>query len=507
MSRLRRSAVALVAIIPLLLSGCFLMGGESRTTSTPTGEKVDADLQPFYDQVVEWESCGDDFQCATATAPLDWDDPERESIELALIRLTTRGTPMGSLLVNPGGPGGSGVDFVRESWDYATTAQLRDNYDLVGFDPRGVGASSAVSCYDDPDTYTDYLYDITPGTPGSAEWLDAMDATMAEFGADCFEFTGELLGFVDTVSAARDLDLLRAILGDDKLNYLGSSYGTFLGATYADLYPQNTGRLVLDGAIDPASTDFEVTAMQAQGFESAMRAYLADCLTGADCPFTGTVESGMKEMGAIFARLEASPLRAEDGRLLGSQTMFTAVILPLYSADTWQYLTSLITDVKRGSAEIAFSLADLYNGREPDGTFADNSSEAFTAINCLDYPSTSTRETLPAEAAELAALAPVFGPQMSWGGTSCDAWPFEATRVRGPIAADGSAPILVVGTTNDPATPYAWSVALADQLQNGHLVSYDGEGHTAYNKSNQCIDDTVDAFFIDGTVPATDPLC
>lgn len=507
MSRLRRSAIALVAIVPLLLSGCFLTGGGSSSTSTPTGEKVDADLQEFYDQVLQWEPCDGEFQCATATAPLDWSDPDRDAIDIALIRLAAGGDPMGSLLVNPGGPGGSGVDFVRDSWDYATTDRLRENYDLVGFDPRGVGASSAVSCYDDPEVFTEYLYSITPGTRGSAEWLDAMDASMAEFGADCLTFTGDLLGFVDTVSAARDLDLLRAILGDTKLNYLGSSYGTLLGATYADLYPENTGRLVLDGAIDPASTDFDVTAMQAQGFESAMRAYIADCLTGADCPFSGSVDAGMAEMRAIFDRLDASPLRAEDGRMLGSDAMFTAVILPLYSADTWEYLSTLITDVKRGSAEVAFTLADLYNGREPDGTYSDNSTEAFISINCLDYQSTSTRETLPAEAAELAALAPVFGPQMSWGGTSCDSWPFESTRIRGPIVAEGSAPILVVGTTNDPATPYAWAVALADQLENGHLVTYEGEGHTAYNKSNSCVDKTVDDFFIDGTVPASDPLC
>lgn len=498
----------MAAAVSVLLSGCFLASGKPDNVSTPTGEKVAAELQEFYDQVLEWDDCMDgDFQCTIAQAPLDWSDPGRESIRLALIRTTATGDRLGSLLVNPGGPGGSGVSFVRDSVDYATSARLQERYDIVGFDPRGVGESSAVDCYDDPDELTDFIYELSPNQRGTEAWIDDLERSNAEFGAACLEHTGELLGFVDTVSAARDLDLLRAVLGDEKLNYLGYSYGTLLGATYADLYPGRTGRLVLDGAIDPATTDFEVTATQAQGFESALRAYLADCLTGAECPFDGTVDEAMTGIAALFDRLDASPLRAEDGRMLGSSAMFTAIILPLYSVETWEYLTMLFDDVRRGSAEIAFSLADSYYSRDEDGTFSDNSTEAFIAINCLDYTPTSTRETLPAEAQELARLAPVLGPQMSYGGTSCEEWPYPATRDRVPIAASGSGPILVVGTTNDPATPYKWAVALADQLENGHLVTYDGEGHTAYNKSNSCVDDAVEGYLIDGTVPQADPLC
>jgi hypothetical protein len=187
--------------------------------------------------------------------------------------------------------------------------------------------------------------------------------------------------------------------------------------------------------------------------------------------------------------------------------MFNALILPLYSTTTWPYLNDLFNEVMKGRAELAFRLADSYYGRNDDGTFADNSTEAFIAVNCLDYVSTSTRDTLHAEAAELARLAPVLGPQMSYGGTSCSQWPFEATRVRVPIAASGSAPIVVVGTTNDPATPYKWAQALASQLENGYLVTYNGEGHTAYNKSNACVNDAVDGYFVDGTVPESDPHC
>ncbi len=505
-----RTAVIAAGLVAVMsLSGCVSLFLPHRppTTSTPTGESVAADLEPYYSQVLTWTRCEGTFQCATAHAPMDWSNPSGKRIDLALIRATATGKRMGSLLVNPGGPGGSGYDFIRDSLDYAVDATLQQHYDIVGFDPRGVNKSTAVKCYEDPSEMDAFLFDVSPNKVGSDAWIDDMEKSNTDFGQACLKYTGDLLGFVDTMSAARDLDLLRAILGDTKLNYLGYSYGTFLGATYAELFPKKTGHLVLDGALDPATSDFEVTETQAVGFESAARAYIADCETAPDCPFTGSVDAAMAKIRAILERLDASPLRASDGRMLGSAAMFNAIILPLYSQSTWKYLNDLFTDVLAGNADYAFQLADAYYGRNPDGTYQDNSTEAFIAINCLDYISTSTRGTLRAEAAELAKVAPTFGPQMSYGGTSCDNWPFAATRVRGPIAAHGSAPILVVGTTNDPATPYQWAKNLASELENGHLVTYHGEGHTAYNKSNSCVDGAVDDFFVRGTVPAADPNC
>lgn len=505
--RMILAAASLALVIPL--SGCvtlFLPPAPART-SQPTGEKVEEALAPYYSQVLTWSKCEGTFQCATATAPLDWSDPAGDSIHLALIRATATGSRVGSLLVNPGGPGGSGYDFIRDSFDYAVDSRLAERFDVVGFDPRGVNRSSAVSCYDDPARLDAFLFALPPEPRTADTFIDFTEKAYAQFGQSCLEHTGDLLGHVDTVSAARDLDLLRAILGDTKLNYLGYSYGTFLGATYAGLYPEKTGRLVLDGAIDPATTDFDVTATQAKGFEDAARAYLADCFTSSDCPFRGSVDASMLRIRALLDRLDVSPLRASDGRMLGSDAMFTAIILPLYSQSNWPYLSDLFTDVFQGNADYAFQLADAYHGRNPDGTYRDNSTEAFIAINCLDYVSTSTRDSLVTEAAELARIAPTFGPQMSYGGTSCDEWPFPATRVRDAIRAAGSAPILVVGTTNDPATPYQWSVNLASELENGHLVTYHGEGHTAYNKSNSCVNDAVDDFLIDGTVPTKDPQC
>lgn len=504
------AAVAVLAAAALALSGCvsWFLPPVERSTSTPTGEQVAAELEPYYHQVLEWTSCGAGLQCSTAIAPLDWNDPAGDRIELALIRQpATSGSPIGSLLLNPGGPGASGYDFVRDSIDYATDERLQSSFDVVGFDPRGVNRSTAVSCYDDPAELDAYIYDIAPGVPGSDEWLAAASASTAAFGQRCLELTGPLLGHVDTPSAARDLDMLRAALGDESLNYLGYSYGTLLGQVYAELFPERTGRLVLDGAVDPAATDFEATATQAQGFESALRAFLEDCIGATDCPFDGGVDDAMAEVRALLDTLDASPLSAPDGRRLGSSAMFTAIILPLYTESNWVYLRELFASVFSGDAEYAFQLADTYNRRSPDGTYLDNQTEAFISINCLDARGDGSVATMRAEAAELRELAPVFGPQMSWGGTGCPNWPVPAVRERAPIVAPGSSDILVIGTTNDPATPYAWAVTVAETLQNGHLVTFDGEGHTAYNKSNDCVNDAVDDFLIEGTVPDGDPRC
>ncbi len=510
MKRTRLAALAAATALLVTLSGCttWFLPPAPRTTSTPTGEEVAPELEPFYSQVLRWESCGDGMQCTTAEAPLDWDEPARDSIELALVRQpATAGEPAGSLLVNPGGPGGSGYDFVLDSVDFATSERLQQRFDIVGFDPRGVNRSTPVTCYEDPGELDAYLFDLSPNEVGSDAWIADLREANRAFGQRCLELTGDLLGEVDTVSAARDIDLLRAILGDEKLNYLGFSYGTLLGATYADLYAEKTGRLVLDGAVDPDTSNFDVTATQARGFENALRAYLASCLEGPECPFRGDVEDAMQSIRGLLDSLDASPIRAEDGRELGSGAMFIAIILPLYNEGNWPALNDVFATVLDGQAEVAFQVADSYYGREPDGNYIDNSTESFIAINCLDYETDSDLATMRREADELRALAPILGPQMAYGGTGCADWPFPPTRERGPIAAPGSADILVIGTTNDPATPYEWAENMAAQLANAHLVTYEGEGHTAYNKSNDCVLDTVDDYLIDGTVPTADPMC
>jgi pimeloyl-ACP methyl ester carboxylesterase len=504
----RTAAAAIVAIAALTLTGCvtWFLPAKTSTTSTPVTAGVPAALQPYYGQVLTWTDCDSGKQCTTARAPLDWNDPGAGEVKLALIRQPAKGTKQGSLLTNPGGPGASGFDFVKDSVDFVADATLQNHFDIVGFDPRGVGRSTAVKCLD-AKQMDEYLYGITPGARGSDEWIAANTTVAKDFGAACAKNTGAPLPKVDTVSAARDLDLLRAVLGDTKLNYLGYSYGTYLGAVYADLFPGKTGRLVLDGALDPAATNFEVTEVQAKGFESALRAYLKDCLTQKDCPFSGTVDDAMNTVGQLLAAVEKSPIRNSDGRELGANTLVTAIITPLYDATAWSYLTKLFESVMKGSASVAFTLADSYNNRQEDGTYADNSTEAFVAINCLDYTYDADPAMMRAQAAELAKAAPVIGPYMAYGDIGCANWPYKASNDRGPIAAEGSAPILVVGTTNDPATPYVWAKNLASELQNGHLLTYKGEGHTAYNKSNSCVNDTVDSFLVKGTVPSDGKTC
>ncbi|MBI5161164.1 MAG: alpha/beta fold hydrolase [Micrococcales bacterium] len=493
----------------IMLAGCVSAFRPPSTTSTsrPSFESVAADLKPYYAQKLVWKSCSGGFECTTAIAPMEWSKPGGKRIELALIRHRATGERLGSLLFNPGGPGASGYDFLRDAMDAAVSADLQSRFDIVGFDPRGVNRSTAVQCYRNPDDLTRFLYGVLPGTQGSDEWLAAAGKQYAAFAAACQRSTGPLLGYVDTESAARDLDMMRAALGDRKLNYLGYSYGTLLGATYAGLFPKRTGRLVLDGALDPTTTQEELLLRQAQGFENAFRAYLADCLQRDGCPFRGkTVDQSAELVRQLLAQVQQQPIRNTDGRELGASTLFTAIIYPLYSPQTWSYEDSLFADVRKGSARVAFQLADQYNDRQAGGGYASNSTEAFIAINCLGYPVEKDPAALRAQSQRLVQAAPTFGLQLSYD-LSCVNWPYPPTRQPGPIRAAGSAPIVVVGTTGDPATPYRWAQGLAGQLENGRLLTYRGQGHTGYNKGNDCVDTAVDDFFVKGTVPKAGLVC
>ncbi|HEU5222518.1 MAG TPA: alpha/beta hydrolase [Candidatus Lumbricidophila sp.] len=513
----RRAAVGIVTVVTLALSGCtpwpFSVGasGGSHDAASSRGadqphvaETVAPDLQQFYSQQLNWSRCGE-MQCTNATAPLDWEHPGAGTISLQLVRHRATGNKLGSLFVNPGGPGGSGADFVENSLNYAVGDALVRQFDVIGFDPRGVGRSTAVKCLDD-EAMTKYLYDIVPGAIGSDEWIAAQTKAQTAFGEACVKNTGPLIEHVDTVSAARDLDLLRSIVGDQKLNYLGFSYGTFLGATYAGLFPAKVGRLVLDGALDPAADGLDHSITQAVGFESAMRSYLTKCLKGKGCPFSGSPDDGMKQVGALLDAVAASPLRGDDGREVGYSTLSTAIAYPLYSPQAWDQLTAMFKDVKSGSAELALQLADAYNDRSATGHYSTNLIPAFIAISCADDSGSTDVATMRREAATINEAAPYLGPGFGYAGLWCSGMP-AAKGKPAPISADGADPILVIGTTNDPATPYKWAQALAKQLSSGVLVTYNGEGHTAYNKSNSCVDRTVENYFINGTVPKSDPNC
>ncbi|MFE7195378.1 alpha/beta hydrolase [Microbacterium oxydans] len=510
-SRLRRAAavIAGLAAASVALSGCLYamipeQSSRPSTTSAPDTEGVAEDLLPFYSQELSWTECGVGFDCTDVTAPLDWEDPGKGEITLSVVRHRAEGTPVGSLLTNPGGPGASGVDLILNSLDFAVGADLIENFDVIGFDPRGVGDSTAVTCYDAPQM-DDYLYGIPSAARGTAEWEAELLDSHKKFAEACDANSGGILPYITTVNAARDMDLIRALLGDKQLNYLGYSYGTFLGATYAKLYPEKAGRLVLDGAIDPAVPGLEVGATQALGFESALRAYMQDCLDSGECPFNGSVDEAMADLGALLASVDSTPLKSGDGRTLGADSLMTAIIAALYSQDSWGYLTQALDEALQGDPTSALFLADFYNGRE-NGTYTDNSTEAFRAYNCMDYPVEDDPAAEAATNAKIAEGAPTIAPY--WAGPdSCSVWPYPPTGTRGEIKAEGAGPILVIGTTNDPATPYEWSESLANQLEEGVLITRVGEGHTGYNKGNACVDDAVEGFLLDDVVPEDGLRC
>lgn len=507
-----RLAVALVAtalVVVVLLAGCVAPKNQAAgpdpgtTPDAPTAE-VTGDLARYYGQQLEWTTCAEG-ECATAQVPLDYADPAGPSIGIALARArATGGEPIGSLLLNRGGPGASGVDFVSQVAGMVS-ADITRQFDLVGFDPRGVQRSSPVECVDGPGLDAVLAYDPDYSTDaGIQEVIDLY----GDLGAACAQNTGAPLGHVDTISAARDLDVLRAALGDDTLTYLGFSYGTALGATYASLFPAKVGRLVLDGALPPDLSSAELAEGQAVGFENALRAYIADCQAGNGCPLDGSVEDGLAQISDLFERAEANPLPTESDRVLTRSLAFYGIALPLYSQSYWPFLTqALAAAIDQNDGTILLELADQYSDRQPDGTYSTNSIVAFYAINCLDGRDSADFDVMRAEAAQIQAAAPTVGYFFGYGGTVCAQWPVPEVGGLDSYAAEGAAPILVIGTTNDPATPYRWAEQLAELLSSATLLTYEGEGHTAYGSSNDCIADTVDAYLLTGAVPAEGTRC
>ncbi|GER22857.1 alpha/beta hydrolase [Zafaria cholistanensis] len=504
--------VAAAAASMLLLAGCAAGSpdgtGNSTTSSGLAGTNtVAAGLEKFYTQTVDWSPCeadaGDGFECAKILVPMDYERPAAETISLALLRKQATGERAGSLLVNPGGPGGSGYDFVRDA-AASTLASLNSGYDVVGFDPRGVSRSTPVTCQTaaEQDAARQKQYDTS-----TDEGLAEVEAASRDYAEACAERTGVSLAYVDTVSAARDLDVLRAVTGDEKLNYLGFSYGTKLGATYAGLFPEKVGRMVLDGAVDPALSDEDLTLGKAKAFESAIQAYLQSCLASARCPFTGSVDNASKQLQDLLESVEESPMTAADGRLVPIITFVSGFILPLYDNASWPVLTQALTEAMNGNPTTMLWLADLGAGRNEDGTYSGNSSDAHSAINCLDYPMVTDVEGQRQDAKELEVASPTIGKYLAFGGFTCKAWKYPPTGSPAPISAEGAAPIVVIGTTGDPATPYEWSQSMAKQLDSAVFLTYRGHGHTAYGRAGSCIQDPVDAYLLEGKVPRDGLTC
>ncbi|MFE2867535.1 alpha/beta hydrolase [Embleya sp. NPDC059259] len=482
----------------------------------------DPRLARFYTQQPTWKACESDdadqrsqakaFRCTTFTVPLDYSRPTGKTIDIAVTRKTAAkpGQRIGSLLLNPGGPGGSGVEAAWWMADDTIGKPVQDAYDLIGFDPRGVDRSAPVKCMTDAERDA-YVAEDLPEDPARAEARSKeRDRTYA---AECQSRSGELLPFVGTDNAARDMDVLRAALGDEKLNYLGFSYGTYLGATYAERFPTHTGRLVLDGAVDPAADNLSASVEQQVGFDRSLRRFAEDCAGRSGCALGGDPKTAPTRAADFLDGLQENPLTGRGGRKLTSSMGWTGVISLLYGdKDTaWKYLRDALADaIVRKSPDALLFYADNYNGRDEEGHY-DNSSDAFIAIGCADGSGDApTPAQVQAALTRLKAEAPLLSRDVTaedLTGQSCEDWPFKSPTKPHAIRAQGSAPILVVGTTGDPATPYASAEKLAGQLADATLLTFEGEGHTAYGGNSACVDGAVEGFLLRGTMPAKGKRC
>ena len=472
--------------------------------STKSASPAATGLSRFYTQKLSWTSCHGSDRCATLTVPLDYADLGGDTIKLALLMVPAANASAdeGALVVNPGGPGASGVDFAASANGFFSRT-IREHFDIVGFDPRGVGKSDPVDCLSDSELDA-YIGSVAaPNTKDEiADYLHWDDT----IGAGCVANSGDLASHISTVEAARDLDILRAALGQKQLTYYGASYGTELGTVYADLFPKKVGRFVLDGAVDPAVSPRELGLQQAAAFEQELRQYVADCVSGGNCFLGGTVDDGIAKIQQLLADVASTPLPAANGRQLQGGAAFYGVIAPLYSKANWPYLTQALKAAFQGDGSQLLSLSDWYTARTAKG-YADNSMEALYAITCLDDPWSISADEVKDELPAFEKASPTFGATFAWSLTGCSGWTPRAEEAQPPVGAPGANPIVVIGTTRDPVTPLKWAQDLAADLDSGVLVTRDGDGHTAYDSGNACIIDAVDGYLVEGDVPHNGLAC
>ena len=337
-----------------------------------------------------------------------------------------------------------------------------------------------------------------------------MRATYAQIGAKCHEKSSPVVAHMDTQSVAKDLDVLRAVFDQPATHYLGFSYGTEIGATYAHLFPQRTGRFVLDGGVDPTMDERAVTLDQAKGFEDNLRHWVQDCQDSNNRCAVGTdgVAAGMEQIQGLLAKVSDEDITVSDGRRITAVNAVEGILVPLYSTASYAQLNSALEKAFDGNFDELMGYSDSNHGRNSSGEYTSNVSEAFTAVNCLDTVSRGISDQDMAQAAEtMAKEAPTFGPYLSYGDAACQGWPDEPVTPLDSYAADTDETLLVVGTTHDPATPYAWSEALVAELGNARLLTHDGWGHTAYVSGDSCIKDAVDNYLVSGTVPEQGATC
>jgi pimeloyl-ACP methyl ester carboxylesterase len=471
---------------------------------------------PALNQPVRWGTCQaspgatvkipKDAQCGAIAVPVDYDQADGGTAQLALIRFPATKDKIASLVINPGGPGQSGIE-AAVSIVQSLPQRVRERFDLVGFDPRGVASSRpAVWCNSDADN--DRLR-AEPQVDYSPAGVEHIDNETKDYVQRCIDKVGaEFLAHVGTVNVARDLDAIRAGVGDDKLTYLGYSYGTRIGAAYAEAYPQNVRAMILDGAIDPNADPVEENLRQSASFQDAFDNFAADCAKVPTCPLGTDPDKAVDVYHSLVNPLVDKPARTKDPRGLSYNDAIVGTIMALYSPTFWTHLTDGLSELVHGRGDTMLLLADLYMNRDADGHYT-NATDARVAVNCVDQPPVKDRAAVIEEDRRSREVAPF----MSYGeftghapmGT-CAFWPVPPTSEPHIISAPGLPPTMVVSTTHDPATPYQAGVDLADQLHAG-LLSFDGTQHTVVFEGNDCVDEFAAAYLIDGVVPPPGAQC
>lgn len=451
-----------------------------------------------------WHKCGA-IECSTLSVPLDRTHPGGRRIQLSLARRPARGRRLGVLLTNPGGPGAPGIELVQDA-DRIFDSSVRDRFDIVSWDPRGVGQSAPVACAGNLDSF--YAVDRSRA---DAATLRANVAVSKQFVASCERGSGELLPYLSTSASADDMDAIRAAMGVPTISYLGFSYGTLLGAVYADRFPNRVQAMVLDGAIDPAQSYASATIAQAAGFDRALGAFLRWCGASSQCQFArnGNPITAFADLQKILAHETEPAELGGERRTLGPGEANIGIATALYAGNSpagWEALGKALRDAAQGNGSGLLALSDSYTGRRSGGRY-DNETAAFYAIGCLDAPVPETPGAVQRVAARAARVAPVFGASTVWLGLPCTFWPAPPVGRVGPIRAAGAPPILVLGTTDDPATPYSAAQHLARELQSGRLLTYVGEGHTAYGRGDSCIDTKVSNYLTTGVLPPVGTRC
>ncbi|CAB4746033.1 unannotated protein [freshwater metagenome] len=473
-----------------------------RAADTPAG------LDAYYAQVLEWTSCSSGLSCAWLTVPLDYAKPDGQTIRLRVGKAAMTGPAegrQGSLVVNPGGPGAPAVDFARSVAD-GIAPNVAKSFDVVGFDPRGVGLSQPIVCMTGEQTTRWLQADQSPDTPAEVRRLMRLSADLAK---GCLTKSPLMARHVGTENTVRDMDILRQALGDSSLNFLGFSYGTYLGTLYAEQFPERVGRFVLDGALDPSLDLMEISKGQSGGFQVAMQRFAKDCSRRDSCPYAGSAANVLGGINALLAQLDRKPMKATGSRRLLQSDAVTALFTSMYSETMWPSLRSALEEAVKGDGSGLLDLADYANDRTGPNSYSGNLTSAFIAISCWDTPAPPGAAGLARAAAKWSkgAGVPVMARTMSWGNAPCSQWYGRTGRVPAPASSTTTAPILIVGTTYDPATPYSWSVALNRQLPTSTLLTYQGDGHTAYGGESACINRLIDAYLIKGVQPAARTVC